>query len=106
MAMRTAAMPVAAPARKRGAIETAVPEVKTDRDGLIKCRVCGCTEREACNPPCGWQPGELDLCTSCADAIWELRAWLERAHRPSMRALVREVLPPRALAMAQKAGGR
>lgn len=28
------------------------------------CRVCGCTERNACEGGCGW--AEDDLCTACA----------------------------------------
>jgi hypothetical protein len=29
------------------------------------CRVCGCTDTRACDPPCSW--AELDLCTACVD---------------------------------------
>ena len=57
---------------------------------MLKCRVCKCTEMEACNPPCGWEPGQGDLCTSCAHMIRTLRAWLEIAHRPSVAALLHE----------------
>lgn len=28
------------------------------------CRVCACSEFDACHPPCGW--AEQDLCSSCA----------------------------------------
>lgn len=28
------------------------------------CRVCGCTQNNPCEPPCGW--AEEGLCTSCA----------------------------------------
>lgn len=71
----------------RGArVETAV---KRDRDGLTRCRVCGCTGREACNPPCGWADGSL--CTNCFRAVSALREWKERAHRDNMTALLREL---------------
>lgn len=29
------------------------------------CRVCGCTEFNACQPPCWWV--EDDLCSACDD---------------------------------------
>ena len=63
--------------------------MKRDRDGLIRCRVCGCTELEACDPPCAWF--DADLCTSCALVVEALASWMEGAHRPSWAALVREV---------------
>lgn len=28
------------------------------------CRVCGCTDDDACFPPCSWV--EVDLCSACA----------------------------------------
>jgi hypothetical protein len=31
-----------------------------------RCRVCGCTERRACEGGCAWATPEQDLCTSCA----------------------------------------
>ena len=30
------------------------------------CRRCGCSEEDACSPPCGW--AAEDLCTACAGA--------------------------------------
>ena len=32
---------------------------------MRKCRVCGCTEHRACNPPCYWV--EEDLCSACVE---------------------------------------
>lgn len=29
------------------------------------CRVCGCTEARACNPPCAWADWKHTLCTTC-----------------------------------------
>lgn len=70
--------------------------MKYDKDGNVKCRVCGCTDREPCNPPCAWYQNS-DLCTMCAQAMrqlvtWRgvLKAWREYAHRPSLAALTRE----------------
>lgn len=68
---------------------------KHDRDGYLRCRVCGCTEREACAGGCGWEPGEHDLCTVCAAAIEAVRGWMEHARRANKAALWREVEPPR-----------
>lgn len=34
--------------------------------GERKCRVCGCTEDDACAGPCYWV--ELDLCSACVGA--------------------------------------
>jgi len=34
--------------------------------GYRVCRVCRCSERDACNPPCGWV--YADLCRTCANA--------------------------------------
>lgn len=62
---------------------------KLDRNGLVRCRVCGCTEREPCNPPCSWK--ESDLCSSCDEAVRELFYWWERALRPNRLALLREL---------------
>lgn len=31
--------------------------------GVRACRLCGCTDAEACNPPCSWV--EPDLCSAC-----------------------------------------
>jgi len=64
--------------------------------GLVKCRVCKCTEMRACFPPCSWEPGEPDLCSSCADLIRAVRYWLTGAHRPSFAALRREACKPTA----------
>lgn len=34
-------------------------------DGQRSCRVCGCTDDRACQPPCSWV--EPDLCSSCRE---------------------------------------
>lgn len=69
----------------------AVREPRRDRDGLIRCRVCGCTEADACDPPCGWTPGEDDLCTSCCATVIVILTWIESARRANHTALWREV---------------
>lgn len=72
-------------------VEAARRGIKVNRDGLVRCRVCGCTEREACNPPCAWVRGEVDICDRCYTAATILLDWREGAHRPSKAALWREV---------------
>jgi hypothetical protein len=64
-------------------------EPKWDKDGYVRCRVCGCTEREPCNPPCAWV--EEDLCTLCALIAEALAEWKTGAHRANVAALMREV---------------
>jgi hypothetical protein len=66
------------------------PEPKRDLSGEIRCRVCGCTETFACNPPCGWTPGEEDLCTNCAATVQVMAVWNEGARRANVSALLRE----------------
>lgn len=65
--------------------------MKVDRDGNIRCRVCACTEREPCSPACGWSGDEVDLCTTCADAVTGYVAWLIQTRRPNRAAFLREV---------------
>ncbi len=62
--------------------------IKVDRDGYVRCRVCRCTEREPCNPPCGWF--DEDLCTSCQSTVESLTAWMDTANRANKAALWRE----------------
>lgn len=66
-------------------------DMKTDRNGFVRCRVCGCTEIEACDPPCGWEPGEADLCTGCAEMMRALLRWSVGAHRATKASLMREL---------------
>jgi hypothetical protein len=63
--------------------------IRVDRDGLVRCRVCSCTEREPCEPPCSW--AEEDLCSWCSSVAESLADFLEGAHRPSLAPLLREV---------------
>ena len=62
--------------------------VKVDRRGLVKCRVCGCTDVRACDPPCSWR--EDDLCSGCDDAVKHLMYWAEGANKANKFALLRE----------------
>jgi hypothetical protein len=64
-------------------------EPRRDRNGLTRCRVCGCTEVDACHPPCSW--AEEDLCTTCADAALHVHHWLYSARRANWAGLRREV---------------
>lgn len=65
--------------------------IRHDAKGFIRCRVCGCTEVDACNPPCGWVPGEADLCTGCHQAAAAIAEWKGGARLANMSALMREV---------------
>jgi hypothetical protein len=66
-----------------------VAVLRHDRDGLVRCRVCDCTDREPCNPPCAWV--EADLCSNCWNAVAHVYNWALAAHRFSWVALTREV---------------
>ena len=51
---------------------------------LTQCRVCGCTDFDACidagGEPCGW--AEPDLCTGCAPLVVQPRSVLVHAEEP------------------------
>ena len=55
------------------------PTVELDKDGYIQCRVCACTEVKPCLVPCAW--AEVNLCTTCRDAIQALERWHDVAYR-------------------------
>ncbi len=38
-------------------------------EGIAFCRICGCTQNNACEGACGW--AEEDLCTTCAEDLEE-----------------------------------
>ncbi|HTA46351.1 MAG TPA: hypothetical protein VK789_28105 [Bryobacteraceae bacterium] len=52
------------------------------------CRVCACTEENACDPPCSWH--DETLCSGCAEAAAGLSSWFTGAVRPNPIALARE----------------
>jgi hypothetical protein len=54
----------------------------------VTCRVCGCTDDHACNPPCAWF--EPTLCTTCALAAEVIGAWTDAAVTPSLTNLLNE----------------
>ena len=62
---------------------------KPDRNGL-RCRVCGCTETDACAGGCRWV--EDDLCSVCATAAEAVADWMWDARRSNKAALWREAL--------------
>ena len=64
-------------------------QVKRDRDGLTRCRVCGCTEVDACADGCSWVDG-TDLCSTCGRAVDELAWWMAHSRRVNKAALWRE----------------
>lgn len=61
---------------------------RRDRAGLPRCRVCGCTGREPCNPACGW--AREDLCSHCFRVVQDIVEWAFAAHRPRIAPLLRE----------------
>lgn len=63
--------------------------IKRDRNGLTRCRVCGCTEADACLHGCCWV--EEDLCSVCAVAAEALADWYRDARKIRLAALRREV---------------
>jgi len=70
---------------------TKATKVRRDKNGLTRCRVCGCTETDACPGGCQWAPGEPDLCSVCDQAALALSDWELSARRPVLAALLREV---------------
>jgi hypothetical protein len=50
--------------------------IRTDRHGFIRCRVCGCTEIDACENGCSWS--KQDLCSTCASGAGAIADWFER----------------------------
>jgi hypothetical protein len=76
----------------RAEIDKVLGPEKYGRGGLLKCRICGCTETEPCNPPCAWASGDFrgDICTSCADLAQAVAEWMEDARRPKPNRLIRE----------------
>ena len=63
-------------------------KVKFSAAGFMRCRVCGCTEIEPCEPACSWADG--DLCSCCCEAVDAMFVWFHNAHRPRLAALIRE----------------
>jgi hypothetical protein len=55
------------------------------------CRICGCTQFNACPGGCGWvhRSGELPLCTVCANFAEQLQEYVEMCHRVSAASLAR-----------------
>lgn len=68
-------------------------DVKRDRNGLTRCRVCGCTEIDACPVGCSWV--EADLCSVCATAAEAISDWIGDVRRVNKTALWREALRDR-----------
>lgn len=76
-------------------------EVKRDRNGFVRCRVCGCTEVDACADGCGW--ADTDLCTTCDRAAQAIVAWGFDARRPTWAALRREAERQQGIVAANRA---
>ncbi len=75
------------------ATNAAIRALIPNPDDLTKCRVCGCSQNEPCNPPCGWARAKGNLCTSCDDLAGNIREWMQDvAVLPNLAELVLEVL--------------
>lgn len=57
---------------------------------MKRCRVCGCTEQNACYPPCEWDEAEPEICSTCADLLVTMADWSYSVPRANMAALMRE----------------
>lgn len=53
------------PANLAGSVTPELPLLARDNKQGRKCRVCGCTEQNACEGGCSWV--EEDLCSSCKE---------------------------------------
>lgn len=71
-------------------------ETKRDRtsSAIVTCRVCGCSEHDACvdvaGNTCAWV-GRQALCTVCRDAAVAIANWIAAAHEANFRPLMVEV---------------
>jgi predicted Fe-S protein YdhL (DUF1289 family) len=72
---------------------------KRDRNGLVRCRVCGCTEIDPCANACSWV--EFDLCSTCYTAREALLEWHEQARRANWKALLRSLRPTKVAGSAR-----
>lgn len=57
------------PIRGLGELAAAAGAVDAPDESVARCKVCGCTEDDACDGGCAWVTGsslEIDLCTACA----------------------------------------
>ena len=63
----------------------------------MKCKVCGCTEKKPCDPPCGWSDIAPNLCTACEDAADALVEWAmgSRGHMAGLMRVFNERLGAR-----------
>ena len=59
----------------------------------MKCKVCGCTEKDPCQDyrgkACGWSDIEPNLCTACEDEADALVEWAMGSFRRNVGALMR-----------------
>ena len=64
-------------------VDDARPEPTAD-DPLVDggaCRVCGCTDDDACVPTCAWADMEQTLCTACAGMAEQVEGFLVGAKK-------------------------
>jgi len=56
-----------------------------------RCRVCGCTQYDACWNGCGWAAGRGDICTNCAEITRALADYSDVVRKFNRAAIEREV---------------
>ncbi len=61
-----------------------MPDLKYDKDGNLRCKVCGCTEFQPCDPPCSWSELEEGLCSLCEDTADAMVEWAMGANRSAV----------------------
>jgi len=62
------------------------------RKGLVRCRVCRCSDAEPCGQGHAWATADArgDLCLSCAIVADRIANWIRWARQPRRAALLRE----------------
>jgi hypothetical protein len=62
----------------------------------VCCRVCGCTDTDACPGGCAWVELDPPLCSTCATTVTavieEMGDWVTLAHTPNVDRLSAEIV--------------
>jgi hypothetical protein len=76
-------------------------EMEINRGRPTRCHVCGCTYENGCPLGCGWshRPGELPICSVCAEMGVRIAMYLDDSNRVTTASL------GRLLDLARKSGG-
>ena len=49
---------------------------------MARCRICGCTQQDACDGGCGWTTAGCTLCTRCFELAMQIADTLHRVAAP------------------------